>query len=361
MIRTYLGIELGAKQINVALIDERHALVALGTYAWESTLENGVWTYPLEELWKGLRSAVGQVLGAVKESVSVEGIGVSGMMHGYMPFDGEGNLLSPYRSARNDFPARASRELTALFGRNIPRRWSIAHLYHAVYSQEPHVRDIHRVCTLACYVHARLTGEFVAGIGEAIGMFPLDGDRYDPRCVAQFAEITSEYGLPWALPDVLPGIRKAGEYAGVLTDDGARLLDSTGRLKAGILFAPPEGDAGTEMVATNSIAPRTGHVSANRNIVSMTVLEKPLSPRVSGDRRPCDAYGLACGAGAVQQLHRRSGRVGENVSGILWRCGCEPDAGRATDQAVRREHEGRSRLRRRDGGRLSGGRACDGF
>ena len=277
MIKTFLGLRLGSTRIKAVLIDEAHAIVAQKSYAWEDRLENGVWTYALAEVWQGLRTVVESLLQSLQEPVSIESIGISGIMHGYMPFDGQGNLLTAYRTGRNTFTGKASLELTALFGRNIPQRWSISHLYHAVCAEEAYVRDIRRVCTLAGYVHHRLTGEFVTGIGEATGMFPLDGEQYDRKCVEQFAELVSDYRVPWSLEAILPGIRVAGEYAGVLTEKGARLLDSTGKLKAGTPMAPPEGDAGIGMVSTNSVAPHTGTVAAGASIFAMTVLEKPLS------------------------------------------------------------------------------------
>ncbi len=277
MIKAYLGIELGSTRIRAVVINEAHAVIAQGSSAWEDKLENGVWTYPLEEVWSGLRAAVGAALRALRGPVSIAGIGISGMMHGYMPFDQEGRPLTAFRTWRNTFTGKASMELSAMFGRSVPQRWSVAHLYHAVMAGEPHVNQIRRICTLAGYVHHRLTGEFVTGIGDASGMFPLDGDRYCMRCMAQFSEILADFHLSWQLDGILPEIRKAGEYAGVLTEDGARLLDSTGKLKAGIPMAPPEGSAATGMVSTNSIAPTTGIVSAGVSIYSMTVLEKPLS------------------------------------------------------------------------------------
>lgn len=277
MIKTFMGIELGSTRIKAMLIDDAHNVVAQGSYSWESRLENGIWTYPLDELWTGLRTAVGAILSSTGGHVSIDGLGISGMMHGYLPFDAQGNLLTPFRTWRNTSTHKASLELTALFGRNIPQRWSVSHLYHAVSAEEEHIRNIRRIHTLAGYVHHRLTGEFAVGIGEAIGMFPLDGEQYDQRCAEQFGDLISEFQMPWKLMDILPDIRKAGKSAGVLTEEGARLLDSTGKLRAGIPLAPPEGDAGTGMVATNSIAPHTGNVSAGTSIFSMTVLERPLS------------------------------------------------------------------------------------
>jgi sugar (pentulose or hexulose) kinase len=290
MLKTYMGIEFGSTRIKAVLIDENHTVVAQGSHTWENRLENGIWTYPLEDVWTGLRAAVAQVLHSTKGNVSVEGLGISGMMHGYMPFDKNGKLLTPFRTWRNTFTGKESVELTALFGRSIPQRWSVTHLYHAVNLEEPHIHGIHHINTLAGYVHHRITGEFVVGIGEAIGIFPLDGEAYDRLCLAQFNDLIAEYGLPWKLPDILPGIRKAGEHAGVLTEEGARLLDPTGKLKAGTPLAPPEGDAGTGMVSTNSIAPHTGNVSAGTSIFSMTVLEHPLSrpyPEIDIVATPC--------------------------------------------------------------------------
>ena len=290
MTRAFMGIELGSTRIRAMLIDEAHTVIAQESYVWESRLENGIWTYPLEAVWTGLRDVIDKLFKSLKKPVSIESLGISGMMHGYMPFDSQGNLLVPFRTWRNTFTGKASQELTALFGCNVPQRWSVSHLYHAVMAEEPHVRHISRINTLAGYVHHRLTGSFVVGIGEAIGMFPLDGDGYDPYCLRQFNDLVSEHHLPWELKDILPGIRKAGEYAGVLTEDGARLLDSSGKLKSGIPLAPPEGDAGTGMVSTNSIAPHTGNVSAGASIFSMTVLDKPLSrayPEIDIVATPC--------------------------------------------------------------------------
>jgi len=277
MTKTYMGIELGSTRIKAVLIDDEHRIVAHQGYSWENRLENGIWTYPMEDVWAGLREVTERLLKTPREPVSIEGIGLSGMMHGYLAFDEHDNLLTPFRTWRNTFTGKASQELTALFGCNIPQRWSISHLYHAVLHEEAHVKHVHHINSLAGYIHRRITGEFAVGIGEASGMFPLDGGRYDERCVEQFEELIAGYQMPWKLKDVLPGIRKAGEYAGVLTEEGARLLDPTGKLKAGTPLAPPEGDAGTGMVATNSIAPYTGNVSAGTSIFSMTVLNKPLS------------------------------------------------------------------------------------
>ena len=275
--KTYLGIELGSTRIKAVLIDKDHKVVAQGGFTWENRFENGIWTYPLEEAWVGLRAAVKELLDSIKTPVSIESLGISAMMHGYLPFDGEGNLLVPFRTWRNNITAQASAELTELFGCNIPLRWSIAHLYHAVLHGEPHIKDIRRINTLEGYVHEKLTGQFVIGVGEASGMFPLDGFQYDRKRIAQFDALVEKYHLPWKAIDLLPAVRMAGEDAGTLTEEGARLLDPSGRLKAGIPMAPPEGDVGTGMVATNSVAARTGNVSAGTSIFAMIILEKPLS------------------------------------------------------------------------------------
>ncbi|HPF88222.1 MAG TPA: FGGY-family carbohydrate kinase [Candidatus Limiplasma sp.] len=275
--KTYLGIELGSTRIKAVLINQQHQVVAQGGFTWENRFENGIWTYPLEEAWTGLRAAVAELLASVQSPVSIEGLGISAMMHGYLPFDKAGKLLVPFRTWRNTMTAQESEELTKLFGCNIPQRWSIAHLYHAVRTGEAHVKEIDHINTLEGYVHQMLTGEFVIGVGEASGMFPLDGNRYDAGRIAKFDALVEPYHLPWKVQNMLPAIRMAGEDAGMLTEEGARLLDPSGVLKAGIPVAPPEGDAGTGMVATNSVAARTGNVSAGTSIFSMIVLEKPLS------------------------------------------------------------------------------------
>ena len=272
-----MGIELGSTRIKAVLIDTGHRIVAQSSYAWENRLENGIWTYPMEAVWAGLRDVIETLFSSLREPVSIDCMGISGMMHGYLPFDGNGELLTPFRTWRNTFTGKASQELTALFGCNVPRRWSISHLYHAVYFAEAHVPQIHHINTLAGYVHHRITGEFAVGIGEASGIFPVNGDDYDDKRIKQFEELVAEYGLKWDLKSMLPAVRKAGDDAGTLTEQGARLLDPSGRLKAGTPLAPPEGDASTGMVCTNSIAPYTGNVSAGTSVFSMTVLNKPLT------------------------------------------------------------------------------------
>ncbi len=275
--KAYLGIELGSTRIKAVLVDPRHKPVAQGSYTWDNRFENGVWTYPMEEAWDGIRAAVKELLDSLSEPVEIAGLGVSAMMHGYLPFDKVGTLLTPFRTWRNTFTQVASAELSALFQCNIPQRWSIAHLYHAVLQGEDHVKDIHHINTLEGYIHHSLTDQFVIGVGEASGMFPLDGEQYNQAKLEQFNELVAKYNVPWKVIDLLPAVRMAGEDAGTLTEAGAKLLDPSGRIQPGIPVAPPEGDAGTGMVATNSVAARTGNVSAGTSIFSMTVLEKPLS------------------------------------------------------------------------------------
>ena len=273
-----LGVELGSTRIKAVLTDANHTVLAQGSHTWENDYQDGVWTYPLDAVWVGLRAAVTQALDALP-SVQVRAMGFSGMMHGYLAFDGEGRLLVPFRTWRNTFTAHASQELTALFGFPIPQRWSIAHLYHAMLQNEPHVRSVHRLSTLESYVHETLTGRRAVGVGEASGMFPIDAQtlNYDQRMLSLFDERAHAMGMPWHIRELLPEALPAGACAGYLTQDGAQLLDPAGRLQAGIPLAPPEGDAGTGMAATNAVRPRTGNVSAGTSIFSMVVLERPLS------------------------------------------------------------------------------------
>ena len=268
----YLGIELGSTRIKAVAVDEGFRPVSSGDYTWASRYENGVWTYGLEEVWTGLRAA----LSAVENRAEVAAAGVSAMMHGYLAFDKEWNLLVPFRTWQNTITGPAAAELTALFSFNVPQRWSVAHLYQAVLNGEEHVSRIAHITTLAGYVHYMLTGVNAVGIGEASGMFPIDSQAldYDRAMVEKFDALAAERNLPWRLEELLPRVLTAGQEAGRLTPAGAALLE--GLLPAGIPFAPPEGDAGTGMTATNAVAPRTGNVSAGTSIFSMVVLEKPL-------------------------------------------------------------------------------------
>ncbi|MCD8381799.1 MAG: ATPase [Clostridiales bacterium] len=269
----YLGIEFGSTRIKAVAIDEAFRPVQSGDYIWASSYEDGVWTYSLDEVWSGLKTALSN-LGPVD---GLAAMGVSAMMHGYLAFDKDWNLLVPFRTWQNTITGPAATELTERFRFNIPQRWSIAHLYQAILNDESHVKDIAHITTLAGYVHHALTGVNALGIGEASGMFPIDSAAldYDQAMLDSFDDLIADRGYPWRIRDILPRVLLAGEDAGTLTEAGSALLD--GLLPAGIPVAPPEGDAGTGMAATNSVAPRTGNVSAGTSIFSMVVLEKPLS------------------------------------------------------------------------------------
>ncbi len=282
--KTALGVEFGSTRIKAVLIGEDHTPIASGSHEWENRYENGIWTYRLEDVWKGLQDSYRKLCREVVEQYdtplkTIGAIGFSAMMHGYMAFDKDGKHLVPFRTWRNTITGRAAEQLTDLFQFNIPQRWSIAHLYQAILNGEPHIRDINHLTTLAGYVHWKLTGQKVLGVGEASGMFPIDSktNDYDEGMLKQFNERLAAEKLPWKLQDILPRVLLAGEAAGVLTVEGARLLDPTGGLQAGIPLCPPEGDAGTGMVATNSVAERTGNVSAGTSVFAMIVLEKALS------------------------------------------------------------------------------------
>ena len=282
--RTVLGIELGSTRIKAVLIGEDHAPIASGSHEWENRYENGVWTYSLEDVWTGLQESYRNLSKDVLEKYNIPlqnvgAMGFSAMMHGYMALDRAGNLLVPFRTWRNTITGQAAEKLTDLFQFNIPQRWSIAHLYQAIWNKEAHVRDIHHLTTLAGYVHWKLTGQKVLGVGEASGMFPIDSttNDYDVRMVGLFNEQLQAENIPWKFQEVMPRVLVAGDAAGSLTEEGAKLLDPTGQLQAGVPLCPPEGDAGTGMVATNSVAERTGNVSAGTSVFAMIVLEKALS------------------------------------------------------------------------------------
>lgn len=282
--KTALGIELGSTRIKAVLIGEDHAPIASGSHEWENQYEHGVWTYSLEDVWKGLQESYKNLSREVSKKYDVQlkaigALGFSAMMHGYMAFDKDGKQLVPFRTWRNTITGQASEKLTELFQFNIPQRWSIAHLYQEILNKEAHVKDISHLTTLAGYVHWKLTGQKVLGVGEASGMFPIDSksNDYDQRMVKQFNDLLKAENISWTLQDILPKVLVAGDAAGTLTAEGAALLDPTGQLQAGIPFCPPEGDAGTGMVATNSVASRTGNVSAGTSVFAMIVLEEALS------------------------------------------------------------------------------------
>lgn len=282
--RAVLGIEMGSTRIKAVLIDENHNPIASGAHDWENRLENGVWTYHLDDVWTGIQDAFKKLKADVVEKygvgiTSLKAIGFSAMMHGYLPLDKDGKQLAEFRTWRNTITEESAQELTSLFKFNIPQRWSIAHLYQAILNGEDHLPNIDFLTTLEGYVHWMLTGEKVIGIGEAAGMFPIDSTKncYDEKMVADFDNKIADKGYGWRLLDILPKILVAGENAGFLTKDGALLLDPTGELKAGIPLCAPEGDAGTGMVATNSVAAKTGNISAGTSIFAMIVLDKMLS------------------------------------------------------------------------------------
>ena len=279
-----LGIEMGSTRIKAVLIDEKHNPIASGAHDWENRLENGVWTYHLDDVWTGLQDAYKKLKEDVFEKygvklTNIKSMGFSAMMHGYLPFDKDGKQLAEFRTWRNTITEQSAEELTKLFRFNIPQRWSIAHLYQAILNGEDHLPNIDFLTTLEGYVHWMLTGEKVIGIGEAAGMFPIDSTKncYDEKMVADFDAKIADKGYNWKLLDILPKILVAGENAGTLTEKGALLLDPTGELEAGIPLCPPEGDAGTGMAATNSVAVRTGNISAGTSIFGMIVLDKALS------------------------------------------------------------------------------------
>lgn len=282
--RAVLGIEFGSTRIKAVLVDEENRPIAQGSHEWENQLVNGLWTYTLESIWFGLQDCYRDLRANVRELYDVEietlaAIGVSAMMHGYMPFDSKGEMLAPFRTWRNTNTGRAAAELSELFVYNIPLRWSISHLYQAILDGEEHVKDIDFLTTLAGYIHWQLTGEKVLGIGDESGMLPIDPDteNYSEAMIGKFNDLVAPRGFSWKLSDILPKVLLAGEKAGTLTDEGAGRLDISGHLKGGIPMCPPEGDAGTGMVATNAVKQRTGNVSAGTSSFSMIVLEKELS------------------------------------------------------------------------------------
>ena len=287
--KAVLGIEFGSTRIKAVLIDSENEPVAGGAFDWENSLVDGIWTYSLEEIHNGISTAFAELKKDVQSKYGVKltklrSLGISAMMHGYLAFGKDGTLLVPFRTWRNTITGEASQKLSALFGYPVPERWSIAHLYQAVLKGEPPVKDIAFFTTLAGYAHWMLTGRKVLGVGDASGMFPLDAGTgsYDKSMIQQFDKLMEPYAFPWKLEELLPECLPAGTDAGTLTAEGARWLDPEGTLEPGTPLAPPEGDAGTGMVATNSVAPRTGNVSAGTSVFAMIVLEKALSKAYSG-------------------------------------------------------------------------------
>lgn len=282
--KAILGIEFGSTRIKGVLIDEEYKPIAQGSHEWENQLVDGLWTYSLDIIWSGVQDCYAQLRKDVNEKYGIEietlaAIGVSAMMHGYMAFDKDQNILVPFRTWRNTNTGKAAAELSQLFHFNIPLRWSISHLYQCILDGDEHVKDIDYLATLDAYIHWQLTGERVTGIGDASGMIPVDSETkdYDQTMVAKFDALVAPQGYPWKLRDILPKVLVAGENAGTLSEEGARKLDPSGHLQAGIPMCPPEGDAGTGMAATNSVKVRTGNVSCGTSSFSMIVLEKQLS------------------------------------------------------------------------------------
>lgn len=282
--KAILGIEFGSTRIKAVLIDGNNNPIAQGSHEWENQLVDGLWTYSTEAIWYGLQDCYADLRANVKKLYDTEieilaGIGVSAMMHGYMAFNDKNEILVPFRTWRNTNTAQAAAELSKLFVYNIPLRWSISHLYQAILYNEEHVKDIRFQTTLAGYIHWQLTGQKVLGIGDASGMLPIDPETkdYSAEMVDKFNKLIAPKGYDWTLLDIFPKVLQAGENAGFLTEEGAKRLDISGHLKPGIPMCPPEGDAGTGMVATNAVRQRTGNVSAGTSSFSMIVLEKDLS------------------------------------------------------------------------------------
>ena len=281
---TVLGIEFGSTRIKSVLIDSEHRVIASGSHEWENDYQNGVWTYSEKAILEGLQSSYADLKKDVMDRYGVAlrkigALGISAMMHGYLPFDADMKLLVPFRTWRNTITCEAAEKLTELFSFNMPQRWSLSHLYQAILNKESHVADIRFLTTLAGWIHYLLTGKKVLGVGDASGMMPIDSDTCDYRAdmVSAFDELISPLCFPWILKEILPAVLSAGEDAGTLTAGGALLLDPSGDLEPGCILCPPEGDAGTGMTATNSVRARTGNVSAGTSVFSMIVLEKPMA------------------------------------------------------------------------------------
>ena len=332
--KTSLGIEFGSTRIKAVLIDDTYTTIAAGDYGWASHLEDGLWSYSQEEIWTGLQTAYAALAEDVENAYGekltrVGRIGFSAMMHGYLAFDKNGELLVPFRTWQNTNTSEAHEKLSELFQYNIPERWSIAHLYQAVLNDEEHIGKVDFFTTLAGYVHWTLTGKKVLGVGDASGMFPIDPTThtYETEFIEKFNAIPEVAAQPWKLADLLPEPLVAGTPAGTLTEEGAKLLDPTGTLQPGITFAPPEGDAGTGMVATNSVRVRTGNVSAGTSIFAMVVLEHKLErlhPEVDLVTTPAgDLAGMSHANNFTSDLNAWVGLFGQFAAAI----GTPVDAG----------------------------------
>lgn len=332
--KTSLGIEFGSTRIKAVLIDDTYTTIAAGDYGWASHLEDGLWSYSQEEIWTGLQTAYAALAEDVENAYGekltrVGRIGFSAMMHGYLAFGKDGELLVPFRTWQNTNTSEAHEKLSELFQYNIPERWSIAHLYQAVLNNEEHIGKVDFFTTLAGYVHWKLTGKKVLGVGDASGMFPIDPTThtYETEFIEKFNAIPEVTAQPWKLADLLPEPLVAGTPAGTLTEEGAKLLDPTGTLQPGITFAPPEGDAGTGMVATNSVRVRTGNVSAGTSIFAMVVLERKLErlhPEVDLVTTPAgDLAGMSHANNFTSDLNAWVGLFGQFAAAI----GTPVDAG----------------------------------
>ncbi len=325
--KTSLGIEFGSTRIKAVLVDDTYAAIAAGDFGWASHLEDGLWSYSQEEIWTGLQTAYAKLAQDVENAYGekltrVGHIGFSAMMHGYLAFDKEGELLVPFRTWQNTNTSAAHEKLSELFQYNIPERWSIAHLYQCVLNNEEHVGKVDFITTLAGYVHWKLTGKKVLGVGDASGMFPIDPTThtYETEFIEKFNALPEVAAQPWKLADLLPEPLVAGTPAGELTEEGAKLLDPTGTLQPGITFAPPEGDAGTGMVATNSVRIRTGNVSAGTSIFAMVVLEHKLArlhPEVDLVTTPAgDLAGMSHANNFTSDLNAWVGLFGQFAAAI---------------------------------------------
>lgn len=352
--RTSLGIEFGSTRIKAVLIDDERNTIETGDYGWQSHMVDGLWTYDIDKIWRGLQSVYADVADRVEADYGLKltrigQIGFSAMMHGYLAFDGDGELLVPFRTWQNTNTSEAHERLSQLFQYNIPERWSIAHLYQAVLDNEPHIGSVRYFTTLAGYVHWKLTGRKVLGVGDASGMFPIDPETktYEQDFIEQFDALPEVAAQPWKLEDLLPEPLVAGTPAGVLTPEGAALLDPSGALQPGVALAPPEGDAGTGMVATNAVRRRTGNVSAGTSIFATVVLEHKLSalrPEVDIVTTPAgDLAGMSHANNFTSDLNawinlfREFAQInccsidGADLYGELFRCAisddADPDAG----------------------------------
>ena len=325
--KTSLGIEFGSTRIKAVLVDDTYATIAAGDFGWASHLEDGLWSYSQEEIWTGLQTAYAKLAQDVESAYGekltrVGHIGFSAMMHGYLAFDKDGELLVPFRTWQNTNTSAAHEKLSELFQYNIPERWSIAHLYQCVLNNEEHIGKVDFITTLAGYVHWKLTGKKVLGVGDASGMFPIDPTTrtYETEFIDKFNALPEVATQPWKLADLLPEPLVAGTPAGELTEEGAKLLDPTGTLQPGITFAPPEGDAGTGMVATNSVRVRTGNVSAGTSIFAMVVLEHKLArlhPEVDLVTTPAgDLAGMSHANNFTSDLNAWVGLFGQFAAAI---------------------------------------------